>query len=249
MKSTAIGAGTFAARFTTTPPIKICCIQSETEARMAISAGASALGLVSEMPSGPGVIPEELIAKIAASVSPPILTFLLTSKRTAPEIIAQQRRCGTNTIQICDRLNDGAYAALREALPSVGLVQVIHVTGEASVAEALEAARHVDALLLDSGNPSAPVKELGGTGRVHDWDLSRRIAGEAGVSVFLAGGLKPENVRQAFDAVRPFGLDVCSGVRNNDRLDRDKLARFIAKIFPKTRRFAASEGDMFGPPA
>ena len=249
MKSTAIDAGTFAARFTARPPIKVCCIQSEAEARMALSAGASALGLVSEMPSGPGVISEDLIARIATSVAPTIPTFLLTSKQTAPEIIAQQRRCRTNTIQICDRLNDGAYPALREALPGVGLVQVIHVTGEASVAEALEAACHVDALLLDSGNPRADVKELGGTGRVHDWGLSRRIVKQASVPVFLAGGLKPENVRQAFDAVRPFGLDVCSGVRNNDRLDPDKLARFIAKIFPKTRRFAASEGDMFGPPA
>lgn len=229
MKLTVAGAGPFAARFTKCPPVKVCCIQSVAEARMAISAGASALGLVSKMPSGPGVISEELIAEIAASVPPPIPTFLLTSKRTVPDIIAQHRRCRTSMIQICDRLSEGAYVALREALPGVGLVQVIHVTGEGSVAEALEAARHVDALLLDSGNPTAAVKELGGTGRTHDWSLSRRIAGQAAVPVFLAGGLKAENVRQAFDAVRPFGLDVCSGVRSDGRLDPDKLGRFIAQ--------------------
>lgn len=229
MKTTATGAGPFAARFTTSPPVKVCCIQSVAEAHMAVSAGASALGLVSEMPSGPGVISEDLIARIAASVPPPLATFLLTSKRTAPDIIAQHRRCRTNTIQICDRLSHGACAELRKALPEIGLVQVIHVTDEGSVAEALEAAGRVDALLLDSGNPAATVKELGGTGRTHDWCLSRRIAGQAAVPVFLAGGLKPENVRQAFDAVRPFGLDVCSGVRDDGRLSAEKLARFIAR--------------------
>ncbi len=229
MKLTVAGAGPFAARFTKCPPVKVCCIQSVAEARMAISAGASALGLVSEMPSGPGVISEELIAKIAASIPPTISTFLLTSKQMPFEIIEQHRRCRTSTIQICDRLSDGAYAALRDALPGIGLVQVIHVTDEGSVAEAFEVARHVDALLLDSGNPAATVKELGGTGRTHDWSLSGRIAGQAAVPVFLAGGLKPENVRLALGAVRPFGLDVCSGVRSDGGLDPDKLARFIAQ--------------------
>jgi phosphoribosylanthranilate isomerase len=230
MLSTASAAGLFAAQFTTNPPVKICCIQSAAEARMAISAGASALGLVSEMPSGPGVISEELIAEIVASLPRTIATFLLTSKLSASDIIAQHRRCRTHTIQLRDRLSDGAYEALREALPDIGLVQVIHVTDEGSVAEAFEAARHVDALLLDSGNPKAPVKELGGTGRTHDWSLSRRIVTQAPVPVFLAGGLRPENVRQAFDAVRPFGLDVCNGVRNEGRLDPHKLARFMAQI-------------------
>ena len=195
-----------------------------------MSAGASALGLVSEMPSGPGVISEELIAEIVASVPPSIATFLLTSKQSAPDIIAQHRRCRTNTIQLCDRLGEDAYEALREALPAVGLVQVIHVTDEGSMAEAFEATHHVDALLLDSGNPKAKVKELGGTGRTHDWGLSRRIASLSTVPVFLAGGLRPENVRQAFDVVRPFGLDVCNGVRTEGRLDPRKLASFMTQF-------------------
>jgi phosphoribosylanthranilate isomerase len=229
MTSMVAGAGTFAARFTASPPVKVCCIQSAAEARMAMSAGASALGLVSEMPSGPGVISEDLIAQIAASIPPSIETFLLTSQQAPSDIIAQHRRCRTSSIQICDRLSDGAYATLREALPGIGLVQVVHVTGDNSVAEALEAAHHVDALLLDTGNPAARVKELGGTGRTHDWSLSGRIARLTTVPVFLAGGLRPENVRQAFDTVRPFGLDVCSGVRHDGRLDPDNLARFMAQ--------------------
>jgi phosphoribosylanthranilate isomerase len=210
--------------------IKICCIQSEVEARLAIEAGADALGLVAAMPSGPGPIPEERIAAIARSVPPPVATFLLTSWTDAGPIVAQHRRCRTTTLQLVDRVEDGTYAALREALPGVKLVQVIHVRGQESVAEACDLAPHVDALLLDSGNPSLAVKELGGTGRVHDWALSRAIVETCGVPVYLAGGLRASNVRQAIASVAPFGVDVCSGVRTDGRLDREKLLAFIGAI-------------------
>src|SRR5688572_26429648 len=151
---------------TATPRIKICCIASVEEAWLAIRSGAAALGLVSEMPSGPGVV---------AAVPPPIATFLLTSRQDVGAILDQHRRCRTNTIQICDRLPPGGHAELRRSLPGIALVQVIHVTGEESVSEAIESPPYVDALLLDSGNQSLLVKELGGTGRTHDWELSRRI--------------------------------------------------------------------------
>lgn len=212
------------------PRVKICCIASAEEARLAIHHGASALGLVSEMPSGPGVITEEAIAEIAATVPPPIATFLLTSRLSAEEIIGQHRRCRTTTIQICDRVEEGSLAELRRALPGIKLVQVIHVTGEESVREARSVASQVDALLLDSGNQSLAVKELGGTGRVHDWSLSRRICAEAGVPVFLAGGLRAENVAEAIRQVQPFGLDLCSSVRTAGRLDEAKLSRFFAVV-------------------
>jgi phosphoribosylanthranilate isomerase len=215
---------------THTPRIKVCCISSVGEARAAIRAGASALGLVSSMPSGPGVISESLIAEIAASVPPPIATFLLTCGQDVRGIIAQQRRCRTNTVQLCDRLTAGSYADLREAMPGVSLVQVIHVSGEASLEEALSVAPHVDALLLDSGNQSLAVKELGGTGRVHDWSISRRIREQVPVPLFLAGGLRPENVGEAIREVGPFGLDLCSGVRTAGTLDEEKLGRFFARV-------------------
>jgi phosphoribosylanthranilate isomerase len=213
-----------------TPRIKICCISSVEEARAAIRAGASALGLVSSMPSGPGVISETLIAEIAATVPPPIGTFLLTCGQDARDIIAQQRRCRTNTVQICDRLTTGTYADLRGAMPGISLVQVIHVTGEESLEEAVSVAPHVDALLLDSGNQSLAVKELGGTGRVHDWSISRRIREQVGVPVFLAGGLRPENVGEAIRQVGPFGLDLCSGVRTGGVLDTGKLEQFFTRL-------------------
>jgi len=212
------------------PRVKICCMASVEEARLAVECGASAVGLVSAMPSGPGPIAEELIAEIAATVPPPVATFLLTCRQDAGSIIEQQRRCRVNTIQLCDRVGAEVYGELREALRGVALVQVVHVGGEESLEEALTVAPHVDALLLDSGNQNLAVKELGGTGRTHDWRVSRRIVERSPVPVFLAGGLKAENVAQAFQAVRPFGLDLCSGVRTDGKLDADKLRRFFANI-------------------
>lgn len=208
--------------------VKICCISSIEEAQLAVKYGASALGLVSEMPSGPGVIPEELIIEIAALVPPGISTFLLTSKQSVDEIIEQQRRCRTNTIQICDKIITGTHKELKKALPGIKIVQVIHVTGEESIHEAIEVSKNVDALLLDSGNQKLAVKELGGTGRAHDWTISRKIVESVGVPVFLAGGLNPENVSDAIQQVRPFGVDICSGVRTNGKLDGQKLDSFFA---------------------
>jgi phosphoribosylanthranilate isomerase len=215
---------------TARPRFKVCCIRSRDEAWMAIRHGASALGLVSAMPSGPGVIDEDAISEIAAGVPPGVATFLLTSLVDVRAIAAQQRRLRTTTVQICDRLEAGSLDDLRAALPGIGIVQVIHVTGPASVDEAVEAAAHANAILLDSGNPGLPVKELGGTGRRHDWTLSRRIREAAPVPVFLAGGLRAENAAEAVAAVSPFGLDVCSGVRTGGALDEGKLERFAAAI-------------------
>lgn len=182
------------------------------------------------MPSGPGVIAEDLIARIADTVPPPIATFLLTSEHSPEAIITQQRRCRTNTLQLCDHLPATVYPRLRDELPGIALVQVVHVTDPASVDYALAAAEHVDALLLDSGNLRLAVKELGGTGRTHDWTLSRRIRDAIRIPVFLAGGLTPMNVAEAIAAVEPFGLDLCSGVRTNDHLDPVKVHAFFAAI-------------------
>lgn len=221
---------------TLAPRIKICCISSIQEAMLAIDCGASALGLVSAMPSGPGVIDESLVADIAATVPPPISTFLLTSEQDPDVIIQQQRRCCTNTVQLCDRIETVAYPRLRQALPGIKLVQVIHVQDRDAISEARLISQHVDAILLDSGNQNLEVKELGGTGRVHDWQISRQIREKIDVPLFLAGGLKPENVREAIERVEPFGLDLCSGVRTDDRLDENKLRSFFRAVRETTEQ-------------
>lgn len=215
--------------------IKICCISSLAEARLAVEAGAAALGLVGAMPSGPGVIEDSLIAEIAASVPPPVATFLLTSETDPEAIIDHVRRCRTNTVQLVDAAAPSAYARIRRALPALRIVQVIHVDGTETVEAARAVAPQVDAILLDSGRPKAALRELGGTGRVHDWRVSRAVVEQVERPVFLAGGLTPDNVAEAWRRVRPFGLDLCSGVRTDGRLDPARLAAFFAA----TRRAAA----------
>jgi phosphoribosylanthranilate isomerase len=214
----------------TRPRVKVCCISSAEEAALAVRHGASALGLVSAMPSGPGVIGEEVIAALAAAVPPAVSAFLLTSLVEVDDLAAQQRRLAVTTLQLCDWLGAERLRALRARLPGVKLVQVVHVRGEVSRREAAEAAPLVDALLLDSGNPDLAVKELGGTGRRHDWALSRRIREESPVPLFLAGGLGAENARQAIEEVAPYGLDICSGVRSAGALDEPRLAAFMAAV-------------------
>ncbi|MGC4045119.1 MAG: phosphoribosylanthranilate isomerase [Armatimonas sp.] len=214
----------------TPPAVKICCIQSIVEAQLALSAGASALGLVARMPSGPGPISDEAIAEIVAALPTETDTFLLTSETEADAIIAHHARCPTRTLQLVDAVSHADLQRIRAALPFTRLVQVIHVVGPESLIEALEVAPLVDALLLDSGNPSAAVKELGGTGRVHDWSVSQSIVAQSGVPVWLAGGLNPSNVREAIETVQPHGLDLCSSVRTNGVLDSAKLTAFFEAV-------------------
>lgn len=214
----------------TKPRVKICCIGSIEEAQLAIRFGASAIGLVSAMPSGPGPISEELISEIAAKVPPGVATFLLTCKQTPEEVILQQRQTRVNTLQLVDHFPVDGYRMLRSELPGVRIVQVIHVRDQGSFDEAAAVAPYVDALLLDSGNPSLQIKELGGTGRVHDWNISRLIREKINKPLFLAGGLTFENVRDAVDHVEPFAVDVCSGVRTNGKLDEVKLEHFFGAL-------------------
>ena len=212
------------------PRVKICCISSVEEAQTAIRFGASAVGLVSEMPSGPGVISEELIREIAMCVPAGIDTVLLTSRQNPEDVIAQQQKTQATTIQLVDSFPLSGFTMLREALPGIHIVQVIHVIGDTSIQEAATIAPYVDAILLDSGNPLLATKELGGTGRTHDWSVSRHIRDTIPVPIYLAGGLKPENVHEAIEQVHPYAVDVCSGVRTNGRLDQQKLAAFFSNI-------------------
>jgi len=212
------------------PRIKICCIKNIDEAQLAIEMGADALGLVGKMPSGPGVISDTQIRKIAAFVPPPIATFLLTSETSADNIIAHHNKVNTTAIQFVDTLQEGSYAQIRKALPGVKLVQVIHVNGSEAIGRAQKCSAYVDAILLDSGNPQASIKELGGTGRKHNWQISCKIRAQINTPLFLAGGLNPVNVQYAISEVHPFGLDICSGVRSEGNLDPVKLQTFFENI-------------------
>lgn len=210
--------------------IKVCCISSPEEAQIAIEAGAHALGLVSAMPSGPGPIGEDLIAEIASRVPPGVDTFLLTCRSDAAGIIDQMVRTRCRTVQLVDDVEPGVHEAIRKELPNVRIVQVIHVQDRAALKEARAVEDRVDAILLDSGRPKAEIKELGGTGRTHDWTVSAQLREAVKVPIFLAGGLNASNASEAIRVVRPFGLDLCSGVRSNGKLDAAKLRSFFDAV-------------------
>ena len=220
------------------PFVKICCIASPQEAELAMRAGADAIGLVSHMPSGPGVISDALVADIAAHAAQlatqtghrSFKTFLLTSRQTAEAIAEQHAVCNTTTLQLVDDVAVNELQLLRQLLPKIELVQVIHVLDERSVQQSLAVAPWVDMLLLDSGNPTLAVKQLGGTGRTHNWQLSQRIVAASPVPVLLAGGLNAGNARLGLDQVAPHGLDICSGVRSQGSLDSQKLAAFMQAV-------------------
>lgn len=131
---------------------------------------------------------------------------------------------------MCDQLETGTHQKLKLALPGINIVQVIHVADEDSILEAIEVSQYIDAILLDSGNQKLQVKELGGTGRTHDWQISRKIRESIQVPTFLAGGLNSNNVADAIAQVNPFGVDVCSGVRTDGKLDEQKLKSFFEQI-------------------
>jgi phosphoribosylanthranilate isomerase len=182
------------------------------------------------MPSGPGVIDDHAIQAIAVATPPPVATFLLTSQRSAEGIAAHVAATGPSTVQIVSHIDPLESARLVRLIPNVRRVQVIHVEGPEAIELIDIYAPYVHAFLLDSGRPSLPVPELGGTGRVHDWEVSAEFVRRSVLPVFLAGGLTSENVAQAIREVRPFGLDLCSGVRVNSKLDPEKLGNFFTAV-------------------
>lgn len=210
---------------------KICCISSKDEAELAIQAGADALGLVGAMPGGgPGVIEDDAIRAIARDLPAGISAFLLTQECSAEAIMDHVSRCEVSTVQIVRHIAPPELQRLREVMPALRIVQVIHVEGTEALRLLGDYEEFVHSFLLDSGSPSASIPVFGGTGRVHDWSVSAEFVRRSRRPVFLAGGLSPSNVAAAIPLVRPYGLDICSGVRTAGLLDGAKLRSYIAAI-------------------
>ncbi|MEY2884879.1 MAG: hypothetical protein RL490_2603 [Pseudomonadota bacterium] len=203
---------------------------SIAEMQQAVAAGADAIGLVGRMPSGPGQIADDLIAVIAAATPPPVAAFLLTSETSADAIADHVRRTGVPVVQIVNHIDPAESARLARLIPHTRRVQVIHIEGSDAIGMIPVYAPHIHAFLLDSGRPGAAVPKLGGTGDVHDWNISAAFVAASPHPVFLAGGLTPANVGDAIARVRPFGVDLCSGIRTNGVLDGEKLAAFVAVV-------------------
>jgi phosphoribosylanthranilate isomerase len=210
--------------------VKVCCIASIEEADIAIRAGADALGLVAAMPDGTGMLSDAQIAEIAAHARPAVCTFLLTSQVTAATISAHIRATQPTAVQIVCPIDPLEAAKLAVLEPLVRRVQVVHVEGPEALNSISAYAPHANAFLLDSGRPNASTPVLGGTGKTHDWMVSADFARASPKRVFLAGGINAANVEEAIRQVRPYGLDLCSSVRSNGRLDGARLTAFMDAV-------------------
>lgn len=210
------------------PLLKVCCISSVAEALLALEKGADFLGLVGPMPSGPGILSLEEIKAIVGAIPEDAKTILLTSETAAEHIAASVKDLGVKAVQIVRELPVNVLSQVRSLLPDIIIFSVVHVVDETSIDTAKSYENIADYILLDSGKPSKGV--LGGTGAVHNWDYSKQIVKELNIPVFLAGGLNPNNVRIAVDQVNPGGVDLCSGLRTNDKLDAEKLNAFVNNL-------------------
>lgn len=210
--------------------LKICCIRDRAEARLAIDAGVDAIGLVGPMPNGPGQIDGDQVRRISAMTPAGVSSWLLTTATDAATICAAAERAGVSTVQLVKHVDPGTCDAVRACLPALRVVAVIHVQDGSALPAAQRIAPHVHGVLLDSGNPVGSRPTYGGTGCTHDWSLSRRIVDALDVPVWLAGGLTPSNVALAIETVRPFGVDVCSKLRVDGRLDPARVAAFSAAV-------------------
>lgn len=214
------------------PPVrvKVSCLRTPEEARLAVSFGAVAIGIASGVPGSTEELEDEQIAAITACVGDDIGTFLLTALGDPGEIAAKARRCAVNTVQLWEPLAPEAYIELRRAAPGLSIAQSIHVVDERAIAQAREMAGVADALVLGSTNPEPPFRWTSPHGRTHDWTISRRIVESAQIPVILSGGLTARNVADAVRFVRPYGVEVCSSVRRNGRLEKSLLVEFLESV-------------------
>ena len=211
------------------PRVKICCMASVEEATLCAELGVDLVGLVGPMPSGAGIVSPQVCREISDHAAAWVTPVLLTSSETAQDIRTDVEDANVRAVQLVRHVEPSVHRELAMTVPHVRRFQVIHVEDGTALDLIDVYAELADAFLLDSGRPSAA--ELGGTGRVHDWDISAEFVRRSPLPVFLAGGLKPENVADALLKVQPFGLDICSGVRTpDDRLDPQKLRAFLAAI-------------------
>lgn len=207
--------------------VKICGNRHRGDGAVATAAGADAVGFIvgATYVSEDAISPAEARA-LNASLPPFVSGVLVTHLQTTAEILELYGRIQPSAIQLHNTISPRVIHDLRDTLGAVKLIKAIHVVDDTALGEALLFSSHVDAILLDSRTPD----RIGGTGVTHDWTISREIVRHCPIPVVLAGGLTPENVAEAIAAVRPYGVDVNSGVDGKDgHKEASKVAQFIQR--------------------
>lgn len=208
--------------------VQIAGISSLDDALAVERAGAEAIGFTLGLPTGPHNGLDEHRARAIISSLPPLITPVLITYHTAADsVVPLCRYLGVSTAQLHAPAEPGEMTRMRQELPGLKLILAVNVTGPDSVALAQQRAHHADALILDTYDPATG--RHGATGKTHDWAISRAIVEQVAVPVILAGGLNPGNVADAIRAVRPWGVDVHTGVERADGSTDHALVRaFVA---------------------
>lgn len=208
--------------------IQIAGVSTLEEALATADAGADALGFTVRLPHGVhDGLTEAKARGIIAALPPFVASVAITYVETARDAVDLCRYLGVTTLQLHGPFPAPELPLIRAGLPHLKLIRSVHVTGPEAIAQARGLARHVDALILDTYDPATG--RHGATGLTHDWSISRQIVAELRVPVILAGGLTPDNVAAAIAAVRPWGVDVHTGVEDADgSRNLDKLRAFVA---------------------
>ena len=208
----------------TTVKVKICGLKRELDVKLACELGADMLGFVVEVPSSPRSLSLEEAARLMELVPEDVRSVIVTVPQGLRRVLEAYKRLKPDILQIHGHLE---LSGLREEIPNVKIVKALGMRSSSVIEEALKCSKFVDGFLADSPHPG----KFGGTGLTHDWSLSKRLRDAVYPKPFiLAGGLNPENVESAVRLVKPYAVDVSSGVELKPGMkDPEKLEAFIIR--------------------
>jgi phosphoribosylanthranilate isomerase len=216
--------------------VKICGIRRHEDALIAAELGVDAVGLlVGQRQNSPDFISAGIARDISRALPPSVEAVLVTHIEDIDELERLLQQSGITTIQLHSEIASSSVERLRSRFPHVKIFKSVHVISADSVAYPEAFRKLVDGFVLDSINVATD--QVGGTGKTHDWSISRQIVMRyPEIPIILAGGLNSENVRSAIEYVHPFGVDVNSGTKaSNGFKDTRKMQEFIVQAKRSTK--------------
>ncbi|HDS45870.1 MAG TPA: phosphoribosylanthranilate isomerase [Methanomicrobia archaeon] len=204
--------------------VKICGVTNAEDARLVLESGADLLGMIVDVPvASPRKISLDSAVEIAHALNNEIDLVAVMMPRTVQEVERIVRRLEPVAVQLHGFESNAFLHAVRTAVPDVKVIKTVHLDEIGAIHGGLPEPEYLDFLLLDTVS-----HQLGGTGKTHNWATSARLVEESTVPVLLSGGLSPSNVRDAIRAVKPYGVDVASGVESSPgRKSREKIELFV----------------------
>ncbi|HII02657.1 TPA: phosphoribosylanthranilate isomerase [Methanosarcinaceae archaeon] len=219
--------------------VKICGLRSSEDIELTDSFGADAVGFITEVPvESPRKLDAGTAASLVEEVPKSLDSVLVIMPENAGQALDLIEKVRPDIVQIHSELSLSELEVIREKadIPIIKALSVPAGLGASKLrnlaerlleeVHGLEESGAVDSVLLDSGLAG----KTGGTGCVHDWALSRQIVEESLLPLVLAGGLKPENVREAIRTVSPYAVDTASGVETGGKKDALKIRSFIQEV-------------------